>query len=103
MSLMWQERKTFYLVLIAMFVLHCSVMVMQIRDHLAQKTWTPPEVIKVKLIQEALTNASSKHKKQIVQSEDTAANEKPKEAAFLSDKDRTFDRQTVARNIESFK
>src|SRR5690606_38331152 len=42
-------------------------------------------------------------KKQIVQSEDSADLNKPKDAAFLSDKDRNFDRQTVSRNTDTFK
>lgn len=43
------------------------------------------------------------HKKQIVQSEDPTEEKSPVDNAFLSDKNRTFDRQTVSRQIESFK
>lgn len=43
-----------------------------------------------------------KEKKQIVQSEDSL-NEEKKHAAFLSDKDRSFERQTRARKVDSFK
>jgi|SRR5690606_4356078 len=52
------------------------------------------EVIRLKL---------HKSKKQIVQSEDPWEERNPVEDAFLSDKDRTFDRQTVAKNTDSFK
>lgn len=41
-------------------------------------------------------------KKQIVQSEDSEKKER-KDDAFLSDKDRSFDRQTVAKKVDTFK
>ncbi|MFA5582867.1 MAG: energy transducer TonB [Bacteriovoracaceae bacterium] len=44
-----------------------------------------------------------KTKKQIVQSEDSPEVREPVEDAFLSDKNRTFDRQTVAKNTDTFK
>lgn len=54
-----------------------------------------PKVIRLKLYQN--------DKKQIVQSEDPRQTRDPLEDAFLSDKNRTFDRQTVAQNIDTFK
>lgn len=42
-------------------------------------------------------------KKQIVQSEDPRDKRDPVDNAFLSDKNRTFDRETVAKKVESFK
>ena len=41
-------------------------------------------------------------KKQIVQSQDPTTLTKPKDSAYLSDKDRQFDRQTVAKKIDKF-
>ncbi len=97
-----KQSRLFYFLFLGIFLLHASFMVMQIRDHLAEVKWSKPEAIKIKLVQEALSEMSSTHKQQIVQSEDSASDTKPKEA-FLSDKDRSFDRQTVAKNIDSFK
>jgi protein TonB len=57
----------------------------------------PP--IKIKIIPDSVVTA----KKQIVQSEDPVSKEKPKDSAFLSDKDRSFDRETMARKIDTFK
>jgi protein TonB len=56
----------------------------------------------VKLVQEALKEIALSQRKQIVQSEDSEAREKKKDS-FLSDKDRSFDRQTVAKNVDIFK
>lgn len=53
-----------------------------------------PEVIRLKLHQP---------RKQIVQSEDSRDERTPTENSFLSDKNRVFDRQTVAKNIDTFK
>lgn len=56
------------------------------------------EVLKVQIL-----NELNKTKKQIVQSEDPDTFEKPKDKSFLSDKDRKFDRQSVAEKIDTFK
>lgn len=95
------QRRLFYLFLLAMFILHASMMVVKFRDEWEKVSFTPTKAIKLKLVQEALREMVTNQKKQIVQSEDSESKEKPKEA-FLSDKDRSFDRQTVARNIDSF-
>ena len=68
-------------------------------------TWKPSgpsqqlaatEVIKLKLHHPT-------HKKQIVQSEDPRDERGPVAQAFLSDKNRFFDRQSVAKNTDTFK
>lgn len=43
-----------------------------------------------------------KAKNQIVQTDDSGREEKPKDKAFLGEKDRSFDRQTVARKVDVF-
>ncbi|MBY0517725.1 MAG: energy transducer TonB [Bacteriovoracaceae bacterium] len=43
-----------------------------------------------------------KAKNQIVQNDDTGKHEKPKDTAFLGEKDMSYDRQTVARKIDTF-
>lgn len=62
-----------------------------IRSH--QLTSFEPSQLRLKLHQ---------HKKQIVQSEDSHRHE-ASDHAFLSDKNRTFDRQMVARQVDTFK
>lgn len=96
-----RQSRTFYILLGGMFLLHASFMIVQIRNKTAATVWTKPEAIKVKLVQEALRDLVQSHKKQIVQSEDSESSEK-KEDAFLSDKDRSFDRQTVSKTIDTF-
>ncbi len=97
-----RQNKFFYILLLVILALHASVMVVKLKDHFSTVRMAP-ESIKLKLVQEALKEMSSLNKKQIVQSEDSESMDKPKEAAFLSDKDRSFDRQSIAKNIDSFK
>lgn len=99
------QQRTFYLLLLAMFMLHGSFLAVKFRDEFTKVSFTPrTEAIKVKLVQEAIREmVQTENKKQIVQSEDSASNEKPKDPAFLSDKDRSFDRQTIASRIDTFK
>lgn len=76
-------------------------MLVQIREHMEKVSITRPEVIKLKLVQDVIEESLSK--KQIVQSEDSASDSRPLDSAFLSDKDRSFERETIAKNIENFK
>jgi protein TonB len=96
------DRKTFQYFLLAAFVLHAVVMSIQLRDHLSQSDLTITKTIKVNFTPDTLTKIASIQKKQIVQSEDSASSEKPKNEAFLSDKDRSFDRETMAKKVASF-
>jgi TonB family protein len=99
--LLGQQKKSFYLILGAILSLHLGFMLVQIRDHFNVSEWSRPEAIKVKLVQEAIKDMALNHKRQIVQSEDSEIREK-KEKSFLSDKDRSFERETVSKNIDSF-
>lgn len=101
-SLSHKQQKTFYIFLGAVLFVHLSFMLVQVREKFETTNWTKPEAIKVKLVQEALKEMALNHKRQIVQSEDSDSSEQKKEA-FLSDKTRSFDRETVAKNIDSFK
>lgn len=59
--------------------------------------------IKVKLLQEHFKQLEkSQEKKQIVQSEEAMDESTPLDSKFLSDKNRKFDRQTVAKNVDTF-
>jgi hypothetical protein len=96
------QKRTFYIVLGVMILVHASLMVWHIRDHFSLPSVSRADkTIKLKLIQEAMKELAMSEKRQIVQSEDAASQEKVKDA-YLSDKDRKFDRQTVARAIDRF-
>lgn len=97
------QQRSFYFLLSGVFLLHICFMLLQIRDHIVVSPSQSVEAIKIKLIQDALKEIGDTNKKQIVQSENSTILDKPKEEAFLSDKDRSFDRQTVAKNIDTFK
>ena len=97
-----RETKIFYLFLAAILAIHCGMMATQIRETISASQIFTPKPIKVKLVQEALRELATMQKRQIVQSEDSELTVKTKDA-FLSDKDRSFERETMARSIESFK
>ncbi len=96
-------QRTFYIFFGAILFVHAALMVSKIRDQFPTAALSPTvKSIKVKLVQEALKEMALSQKNQIVQSEDSEAGEK-KQDSFLSDKDRSFDRQTVAKNVDIFK
>lgn len=97
-----QINRQFALFFLAMLFLHCSFLAMHFRTDMEKVVWTAPKPIKVKILDE-LAAQVQKNKTQIVQSEDSADKTKPKDPAFLSEKDRHFDRQTVSRNTDTFK
>lgn len=93
------QNGLFYTLLALVLLLH--MILLAIRFHRSLEiSWTPPEEkqIKVRLIEDWI-----KTKKQIVQSEDPSTTERPDDTAYLSDKDRKFDRESVAKKIDSFK
>lgn len=96
-----RSNRHFYYFLLGVAFCHALFMAVKFREEFGKISMGTPEAIKVRLIQEVLHESIS-HKKQIVQSEDSALHEKPETEAFLSDKDRTFERQTVAKQIASF-
>lgn len=95
--------RTFYILLGFMLLVHVGLMGTKIRDEFTKTTLNVPTTnsIKVKIVQEALKEIALSQRKQIVQSEDSESIEKKKDS-FLSDKDRSFDRQTVSRNTNIF-
>lgn len=97
------QQRTFYLLLLAVFIIHAAFMVVQIKDNFKNVSWETPRPIKLKILQEVVKATASLNKRQIVQSEDSQNKTKPLDPAFLSDKDRNFDRQTVSKNTDIFK
>lgn len=102
MDALSRQQKSFYIVLGAILLTHAVLLVVKFKDQFSFAQWQSPQSIKVKLVQEAVRELAQAQKRQIVQSEDSEVTEKKKEA-FLSDKDRRFERETVAKNIDSFK
>lgn len=101
-SLSNDQRKFTYLLLGTVF-LHLCFLAMQIdKDSFRTPKFTTDEPMKVQFIPATAGKvATTSQNKQIVQSEDSDSSEK-KDGAYLSDKDRSFDRQTVARNVDTF-
>lgn len=105
-----RQKITFTHILTAVLIAHGLFMLVKFKAEIAQiKFPERTDAIKVTFLpetapvsQNAPTAAASKLKQQIVQSEDSASSEKPKSAAFLSDKDRSFDRQTMSRRVDTF-
>lgn|SRR5690606_1102450 len=93
------ERRTFLYFFLSIFMVHGLVMTFHFKEEIKKFQFSSAP-LKVRLhLQE---NIRIDSKKQIVQSEDSAIHEKPTETAYQSDKDRKFDRQTVARNSGVF-
>lgn len=106
-SLSQRQHKTFYYFFCGVLAVHFAFMLVQIKDKISFDTLPKPadDAIKVTFLPaEPLQGAPAnvfQPKKQIVQSEDTANREK-RDDAFLSDKTRSFDRETIARNVNKF-
>ena len=101
-SLSREGQRIFYFFIVAVLLLHAALMATKIREHFSPVVFKPEvKSIKLKLIQDHLKEVATATKRQIVQSEDSASTEKKKDA-FLSDKTRSFDRETVSKNIDSF-
>lgn len=102
------QQRVFYYLLAGVCFIHASFMVVKFRTdfskmpEFSEKQAAP---IKVTFMPEAMPvagrTAPTIQKKQIVQSEDSASSEK-RDSAFLSDKTRSFDRQTVSKTIDTF-
>lgn len=99
MKLSEKVARLYPVLLILVMVLHGLVLLLKYypsdphRDEIASDG-----PLKVKILREM-----SDQKRQIVQSEDPDTPTPPKDQAALSDKDRNFDRETMARKIDTFK
>lgn len=91
----------FYTILAIVLLIHLCLLVMRFYQNIdvakvTEPTTGPP--LKVRVVPQPRTEEN----KQIVQSEDPDTPAKPKTKAYLSDKDRSFDRETVAKKIDKF-
>lgn len=104
-SLSQRLHNNFYYLLCGVFAFHMAFMLVQIKDKFSSVDIPEPkqDAIKVTFLPEQPVQgtATFQPKQQIVQSEDTANREK-KDDAFLSDKTRSFERETIARNVNKF-
>lgn len=98
-----RPHRSFYILLGVILLIHAALMVTKIRDEYAKSAplLEKPQAIKIKIIQEAMKELALSTKRQIVQSENSDSTEK-KDNAFLSDKTRSFDRQSVSQNVDIF-
>jgi TonB family protein len=97
-----QQKKLFYYFLLAILLVHGAFMIVKLRDRIEMPKFTATqEAIKIKLIADAMKELSAT-KRQIVQSEDPAELKRPITESFHSDKDRSFDRQTVSKTVDIF-
>jgi len=95
-----KSLKSFYSFLGAVLCVHIMMMWIQFKDSIPTFDYDKSKTIQVRITPETLKEVLE-HKKQIVQSEDSKNNTEV-ENAFLSDKTRSFDRETVAKNIDTF-
>jgi len=86
-------QKFLLLFILCSFVAHITLLILKWDDIFPQVT--TEERINLKILYQ-------KNKRQIVRSEDSP-DKTPRDEAYLSDKTRSFDRQTRARNIDVFK
>lgn len=102
----YDQRGFFYFLFILIFFIHAGLLIVKFaREMKPSVVESIPEEktepIKVKISKEAIEKWR-REKKQIVDSEDGDNFSRPKDAAFLSDKNRSFDRQTRAQNLNKF-
>jgi len=93
----WIKRRSFYsFLLILVLTVHTIFLLLQIQfKEISEVPERKPLVVKIE-------DQLLKNKRQIVTSEDSDVREK-KDNAYLSDKDRSFDRQTRAAKVAPFK
>lgn len=100
------QKKSFTILLMASLFLHAAFLVIKFKDNFSISS-SPrieaPAPIKIKISMETIKAMAAMNKRQIVQSEDSASKEKPKTPAYLSDKDRQFDRETLSKSVDVFK
>jgi protein TonB len=100
-NLAHHSKRPFYYLIGVIALFHFFLLISKLQQSIAVFKSPQSQSIKLKLIQEAVKDFAKSEKKQIVQSEDSASDEKKKNS-FLSDKDRSFERETVSKNIDSF-
>jgi TonB family protein len=100
-----KSRSSLTYFMLASLALHGVVMVVKFRPQtqslFPKKQQT--DAIKVTFLPDGAPKTQISTKKQIVQSEDSKSAEKPKDQSYLSDRNRQFDRESLAKNVDIFK
>ena len=99
MIFLQRKRSAFFWFLSIVLFLHSFIMLIQVRSHFSSALPKNLKPMKLKLISDAIKNPNQK--RQIVQSEDSDKTNK-NDKSFLSDRDRNFDRETIARKVDIF-
>jgi len=99
-----QDRR-FLAFLAFVLAMHCVSFWTEIRQSVASlarptQTESSPQITVVPMDDQQWE--AYKAKQQIVQNDDTGKQEKPKDQAFLGEKDMSYERQTVARKVDTF-
>ena len=95
------QNGLFYTILALVLLIHlCLLAIRMYQDIDVAKT--DPDTTGPPLKVRIVPKSEPDHKRQIVQSDDPDSIEKPKDPSYLSDKDRTFDRESVARTVDKF-
>lgn len=99
----WFYQNGFYYSLLA-FILLLHIILLFMRFHKSQDLTdaTGPSLKSPVKVQWLTREEFQKHKQQIVESEDKASLSTPPPSAFLSDRERSFDRQSRARKVAPF-
>jgi TonB family protein len=108
----YDQRRFFYILFALIFFIHAGLLIIKFsRDSKLASTKSTSagsaaapldsKPMTVKITRKALEDWR-KNKKQIVDSENGDNQKRPEKSVFLSDKNRTFDRQTRARNLNTF-
>lgn len=94
------QNGLFYTILALVLLIHLLLMAVRLYQDMNVATIDPATgpPLKVKIVSGARPDKS----RQIVQSADQDSSERPVDTAYLSDKDRRFDRQSVARTVDKF-
>lgn len=91
----------FYTILALVLLIHLILLILRMQRNafIVDRDGPSSRVLKVQVLKD---DSSVRKKQQIVQSEDTESLERPEKDAYLSDKNRRTDRQTVAKVVDRF-
>ena len=94
--------RNYRILLGAMALAHILFFLTKVERNLSPPITKASPVLKVKTMTEEEWQARQKEKKQIVQTEESDSKERPKDEAFLSEKNNSFEKQTVAEKVDVF-
>jgi TonB family protein len=95
------RKRPFSLFLLLVLTAHLGLLMSQLRPHLQKKlSEKQPSPLNIQLTQKS---KEFLYKRQIVQSENRVDDEVPLKTRFLSDRNRHFTRETVARRVDRFR